>query len=424
MYINKIAETKDGLSEQQIRQLLEESIRDRDLKKVLIIPPDYTRYYSNAGHLTNIYYHMLKDRGCQVDVLIAQGSHEPLTQELFSKMYGDIPFEEMIPHRWREDVVQIGEVPADYIQGMMEGAWDDPEPLPVEVNQRLLDPSYDLILSIGQVVPHEVAGMANHAKNIFVGVGGSKMINKTHMIGAVYGMERLMGKDHSPVREVFDYALTHFLSDIPLLFVLTVTTAPQDQIVTHAIMIGDERIALEDAIAQAQIHNLIVLDRPIQKCVVYMKPDEFQTTWVGNKSVYRTRMARADGGELIVLAPGIRKFGEDPIQDKYIRKYGYRGRLQVLDAFRKNQDLQENMGTAAHLIHGSTDGRFTVTYAVKQISLDEIRSVHFQAASYEEMIKRYDPEKLEYGWNTMNDGEEIFYIPNPGLGLWIAKERM
>jgi hypothetical protein len=134
-------------------------------------------------------------------------------------------------------------------------------------------------------------------------------------------------------------------------------------------------------------------------------------------------MAMADGGELIILAPGVERFGEDDQVDRLIRKYGYRGRLKTLEEFRKpeNRDLQENMGAAAHLIHGSSDGRFTITYAVRDISKEEIDSVGFHAADYEEMAKKYDPEKLAYGYNTV-DGEEIYYIPNPALGLWINRE--
>ena len=155
---------------------------------------------------------------------------------------------------------------------------------------------------------------------------------------------------------------------VPLIFVMTITTAPHDQIVTHAVMIGDERKALEDAITQAQRYNLDFVDRPIKKCVVYMNPEEFQSTWVANKSIYRTRMAMADGGELVVLASGVKKFGENPEQDTIIRKYGYAGRLEILKLFQEQKDLRENMGTAAHLIHGSSDGRFSVTYAVENIS--------------------------------------------------------
>ena len=298
------------------------------------------------------------------------------------------------------------------------------DPIDVEVNKRLLDPSYDLILSIGQVVPHEVVGMANRNKNIFVGCGGSSMINSSHMLGAFYGLERIMGKDHTPVRNVFDYAEEHFLQNIPLSYILTVTTAPGGNIHTHGLFIGRERKYFEEAVKLAQQKNLIFVDRTFKKVVVLLDEKEFKSTWLGNKAVYRTRMAIADGGELIVLAPGVTKFGEDAQVDKLIRKYGYRGRLHTLEQFNKpeNSDLRENMGAAAHLIHGSSDGRFSITYAVKGIGQKEIESVGFRAASYDEMAKKYDPSKLQYGYNTIA-GEEIYYIPNPALGLWINRER-
>ena len=245
------------------------------------------------------------------------------------------------------------------------------------------------------------------------------------MVGAVYGMERMMGKDHTPVRKIFDYGMEHFLNKRPILFVLTVCTAPGGEIRTHGLFIGDTRKVLEAAIELAQEKNIDFVETGIKKCVVYLTPDEFKSTWLGNKSVYRTRMAIADGGELLVLAPGIERFGEDSKVDELIRKYGYKGRINTLEQFEKpeNQDLRDNMGAAAHLIHGSSDGRFTITYAVKNISKEEIESVGFCAADYDEMVKRYDPEVLQYGYNTLPDGEEVYFIPNPALGLWINKEK-
>ncbi len=412
-----------GLSREEITAALMQSLEGRSLKNVLIIPPDYTRFHSNSGLITNIYYHALVEMGCDVDILPALGTHVPVTEAEAKHMFGDIPYEKFLSHNWRTDVMKIGEVPAEYLEEITEGLWHDA--VDVEINRRVMDEKYDLIISVGQVVPHEVIGMANHAKNLFVGVGGADMINKSHMVGAVYGMERMMGKDHTPVRKVFDYALTRFLKDRPILFVLTVTTAPAGHIATHGLFIGEERSALEAAIALAQEKNIDFVETGIKKCVVYLTPEEFHSTWLGNKSVYRTRMAIADGGELLVLAPGIERFGEDEQVDKLIRKYGYKGRINTLEQFERaeNQDLRDNMGAAAHLIHGSSDGRFTITYAVKDISKEEIESVGFQAADYEEMARRYDPEKLAYGYNTLPDGEEIYFIPNPALGLWINKEK-
>ena len=419
--IYRIAEVDTGLTPEEIKTALLASLEGRDLKKVLILPPDFTRFHSNAGYITNVYYHALTDAGVQVDILPALGTHVPVTKPQWDAMFGDVPFDRMLVHNWRTDVVKLGEVPADYISEITEGLWT--EAVSVEVNRLVMDESYDLIISPGQVVPHEVIGMANHAKNFFVGVGGSQMINRSHMVGAVYGMERMMGKDHTPVRRMFDYGMEHFLKDRPILFVLTVTTAPGGVIRTHGLFIGEGRDCLTNAVKLAQEKNIDFVEHGLKKCVVYLDPSEFKSTWLGNKAVYRTRMAMADGGELIILAPGVERFGEDDRVDQLIRKYGYKGRLHTLEMFKQpeNENLRENMGAAAHLIHGSSDGRFSITYAVKEISKEEIASVGFQAADYDEMAKKYDPEKLQYGYNEVN-GEEIYFIPNPALGLWINRE--
>lgn len=420
--IYRIAETNSGLTQEEIKAALLQSLEGRTLKKVLILPPDFTRFHSGAGYITNVYYHTLTERGVQVDILPALGTHVAMTEEQWKAMFGDVPFERMLIHRWRTDVVKLGEIPSSFLSEITEGLWT--EPVNAEVNRLVMDKSYDLIISPGQVVPHEVIGMANHSKNLFVGVGGSEMINKSHMVGAVYGMERMMGKDHTPVRRMFDYGMEHFLKDRPLLFVLTVTTAPGGNIHTHGLFIGEGRECLTHAVKLAQQKNIDFVEHGLKKCVVYLEPSEFKSTWLGNKAVYRTRMAMADGGELIILAPGVERFGEDDKVDELIRKYGYRGRLHTLEEFRKpeNTDLHENMGAAAHLIHGSSDGRFTITYAVKDISQEEIASVGFHAADYEEMAAKYDPKTLQYGYNEVN-GEEIYYIPNPALGLWINREK-
>ena len=416
------AKTDEGLTQEEIKNALLKSLEGRSLKKVLILPPDFTRFHSGAGYITNVYYHTLTDMGVKVDIMPALGTHVAMTESQWTSMFGDVPYERMLVHRWRTDVVKLGEIPASFLSEITDGLWT--EPVSAEVNKLIMDESYDLIISPGQVVPHEVIGMANHSKNLFVGVGGSEMINKSHMVGAVYGMERMMGKDHTPVRRMFDYGMEHFLSRRPILFVLTVTTAPGGNIHTHGIFIGEGRECLTQAVKLAQQKNIDFVEHGLNKCVVYLEPSEFKSTWLGNKAVYRTRMAMADGGELIILAPGVERFGEDDRVDALIRKYGYRGRLNTLEQFKKeeNTDLRDNMGAAAHLIHGSSDGRFKITYAVKNISKEEISSVGFNAADYDEFARKYDPEKLQYGYNEV-DGEEIYYIPNPALGLWINREK-
>ena len=423
----RIAETAEGLSNAEIAQELEAALAAWEAEKgsvrnALVIPPDFTRYHSNAGFITQVFYRLLTAKGANVDVLPALGTHVPVSASQWATMFGDIPYEKMIVHNWRTDVVKLGEVPAAEIEKITEGLWK--EPVDVEVNRRLMDEKYDLIVSPGQVVPHEVIGMANHAKNIFVGIGGADMINKSHMIGAVCGMEKAMGRDHTPVRQIFDYAFTHYVAQRPILWVLTVNTAPGGKIRSHGLFIGQGRNCLTEAVKLAQVKNVDYVEHGLKKCVVYLDGSEFKTTWLGNKAIYRTRMAMADGGELIILAPAVHQFGEDQTVDGLIRKYGYKGRLHTLEVFRRDDaaDLRANMGAAAHLIHGSSDGRFSITYCVKDISKEEIESVGFKAADYDEMARKYDPAKLEYGSNTV-DGEEVYFIPNPALGLWINREK-
>jgi len=414
-----IYEYENGISGEQLREALAKSLEGRDLKKVLILPPDFTRMYSGAGKITAVYYELLKDT-CHVDIMPALGTHAPMTQAEWVAFFGEgVPFDRMIVHNWRNDVVKLGEVPASFVSEVSEGLVQNS--MDVEVNRRLLDPSYDLILSIGQVVPHEVVGMANYSKNIFVGCGGSSMINSSHMLGAFYGMERIMGRDFSPVRKVFDYAEENFLSKIPLLYVLTTTTNCGDEVTIHGLYIGRERSNFEAAVRKSQQINLTHMKQRLQKVVVYLDPREFKSTWLGNKSIYRTRMAIADGGELIVLAPAVGQFGEDMENDRLIRKYGYVGRETVLKLVEENDDLKANLSVAAHLIHGSSDGRFNITYCAGKLTEEEVRGAAFNYIPYEEAAAKYDPAKLTDGFNTV-DGEEIFYISNPALGLWVCDD--
>ena len=389
-------------------------------RKVLAVPPDITRLHSQAGVLTRLVWEYYGPR--LTDVLPAIGTHTPMADEQIAGMYAGVPRELFRVHDWKSGLATLGEVPAEYIREVSEGkldfAW------PAQVDRLLQDGGHDLILSIGQVVPHEVVGMANYTKNIFVGTGGRDGINKSHYLGAVYGMERMMGRADTPVRRVLNYAAEEFAAHLPIVYVLTVVGAAEDgSLAVRGLYIGDDHDCFNRAAELSLEVNFQMLDEPLAKVVCYLDPAEFKSTWLGNKSIYRTRMAMANGGELVVLAPGLREFGEDAEIDKIIRKYGYVGTERVLELVEENDDLKESLGAAAHLIHGSTEGRFTVTYCPGHLSEEEIRSVNFGWADLEEMSRRYDPEKLEHGWNTLPDGEKIYYIGNPALGLWAFRER-
>ena len=419
-----VENNKKPLTEGGINQALDRVVEaNSDKKHVLLVPPDNTRSLSGAGYITPYLYKAFSKAGADVKVMPALGTHMQMTEEELHSFFGkDIPMDAYLTHDYKNGVKKIGEVPAKYISEISEGLMD--EKIDAEVDTALLDGSFDAIFSIGQVVPHEVVGMANYSKNIFVGLGGEKMIGATHMLGAVYGMERIMGQDHSPVRKVFDYAEEHFIGGMPLTYILTVCTAEDEKINIHGLYIGRERSLFEKGVALSQELNLNYMERAPKKIVVHLDEHEFKTTWVGNKSIYRTRMAIDDGGELIVIAPGVRQCGESPEPDRLIRKYGYVGRIKVLDIYKdKSEELRANPSIAAHLIHGSSDGRFKITYCPGGMDKAQVESLGFSYMDIDEAKKKYKFDSLKYGWNDVN-GEEIFFIPNPAIGLWVDGKRI
>jgi nickel-dependent lactate racemase len=390
-------------------------------KKVLVVPPDFTRFHSRAGDITSLIYKYYKDN--LKDILPALGTHVPMTEHELGEMYKGVPKELFRVHDWRKDVVTVGTVPGEFVSKITDGALD--YSWPAQLNKLVFNGGHDLILSVGQVVPHEVIGMANYNKNLFVGTGGPEGINKSHFVGAVYGMERIMGKAINPVRSLLNYASDNFITHLPVVYVHTVIGRDETgKLVIRGLFIGDDADVFTLAADLSIKVNFTLLEKPLKKVVVYLDPSEFKSTWLGNKSIYRTRMAMADNGELIVLAPGLKEFGEDKEIDRLIRKYGYRGTPATLKSLKSNEELQNNLSAAAHLIHGSSEGRFSITYCPGNLTRAEIESVNFKYHDLNDMMKKYDPAKLKDGINKMDDGEEIFYISNPALGLWTSRERL
>jgi nickel-dependent lactate racemase len=420
LYFGAGSETHD-LTEDDVKQGLFAALDKMGKKqKVMVIPPDITRLHSFSGQLTQQAWEYYGET--ITDIMPALGTHVPMTSSEISKMFGDVPQHLFRDHDWRNDVVTLGTAPASFIKELSEGQLDFE--WPAQINKLLLEGDFDLILSIGQVVPHEVVGMANHSKNILIGTGGAEAIHASHYLGAVFGMERMMGRADTPVRQILNYGCEKFISHLPIIYVQTVIGKDRQtgELKVRGLYIGDYE-AFEKASELSLKVNFELLEKPLNKVVVYLPPEEFRTTWLGNKSIYRTRMAIADGGELIVIAPGLKEFGEDKEIDALIRKYGYKTTPEILSFVKENKDLSSNLSAAAHLIHGSSENRFTVTYCPGIITKTEIESVNYQYGDIDTISQRYNPEKLKDGFNTMSDGEEIFYISNPALGLWAYKGR-
>ncbi len=416
-----IGSVDTDLPPQQLNSLVADSLaRLGERHRVLAVPPDQSREHSQAGQLTGFVYNYYGDR--LKAVLPAIGTHTPMRPDQLAHMFPSVPPELFKVHNWRTDVETLGEVPAEFIceqsEGQLDYAW------PAQVNKLISSGGFDLILSIGQVVPHEVIGMANFTKNILIGTGGREGINRSHYLGAVYGMERIMGRAVNPVRNVLNYASEHFLRHLPIVYVQTVVgRKPDGSLAVRGLFIGDDMECFLLASELSLKVNFEILDRQIAKAVVFLDPSEFHSTWIGNKAVYRTRMALADGAELIILAPGVHEFGEDKGIDNLIRKYGYRGTPHTLKAVKENPDLAADLSAAAHLIHASSEGRFNITWCPGQLSKEEVEGVGFCYGDLNEMTRRYDPQELNQGWNQVG-AEEVFFVGNPGLGLWAHRSRL
>ncbi|HUY80579.1 MAG TPA: lactate racemase domain-containing protein [Acidobacteriaceae bacterium] len=395
------------------------------LKRVLLLPPDLTRAHSGSGKVTEWLYQEIirREPNAHVRVIPTLGQHIPHTEAENKWMFGSIPNDIILPHDWRNGVSHVGEIPGSMVKETTGGAAD--WPIPVDMNSTLMDEHWDLIINIGHVVPHEVLGFANHNKNYFIGLGGKDTICASHIAAAVYGVENNLGCLITPLRACYNWAEKEMLRHLPdVYFQIVMQRDPANRLVTSGLFIGDDLDTYLQAAKRSRKQNITIFDKPIRKVVAVMQADEFRATWVANKAVYRTRMAIADGGELLVIAPGVERFGEQPEVEALIRKYGYKGNERTLRLYKTEADMQAIPHGVAHLIHGSSEGRFTITYAPGRLTRAEIESVGYQYADLAEVQRRYDPAKMQEGWNTMPDGEEVFYISTPSAGLWATDAKL
>ena len=411
-------ENTAALPWERIEEMLRGFINDHpEWKSVLLLPPDITRFHSGAGKITAFFYRELTARGVQVMVLPALGTHEPMSRAQQLRMFGDgIPEDVYLVHDFRKAITEIGTVPADVMEKISNGLFT--EEVRVSVNRELVSGKYDAILSIWQVSSHEIAGMAGYTKNILVGCGGGEMINVSHFLGVFYGLEKLLGVDHNPVRDLFDYVQTTMLDKlIPLTFIQTVMVQVGEEDTYRGVYISRDRQAFEAAVALCQQVNFNYVEKPIRKCVVWMDPENYHSTWVTNKAIYRTQLAVEQGGEIIIISPGVRMFGENDLADGIIRKYGYLPRETVLEMRKTDETLSKNLSMAGHLIHGVPDG-IRVTYCTDLLSREEIEHANFAYMSVEDALAKYPCENWETGWKTLEDGEEIYFVRNAALGMW------
>ncbi|WP_321289550.1 lactate racemase domain-containing protein [uncultured Sunxiuqinia sp.] len=390
-------------------------------KKVLLLPPDITRAHSGAGWITEFFYNYFA-KMADVYVIPTLGQHVPHTEDQNKWMFGGIPEDKILKHDWRNDGKKIGTIPANYVEKITQGKanWE----IPISINRTVLEGNWDLIINVGHVVPHEVLGFANHNKNYFIGLGGKDTICASHMAAACYGIENNLGSLVTPLRHCYNKAENEFLSHLPDVYIQVVMAYNNEGKLVHTgFYCGDDLDTYLLAAKQSKSENITIVP-PLKKVVAIMQGDEFFSTWVANKAVYRTRKAMADGGELIIIAPGLKRFGEQDEVDQIIRKYGYSGTEKIMKYWKDNEELQDLTHATAHLIHGSSEDRFKITYAPGHLTKDEIESVNFGYLDYNKAMEMYSPAKLKNGFNILPNGEEIYFISTPSAGLWTTKEKL
>ena len=424
-----------GLDELEtlVVRIAETEILAAGVRRVLLVPPDHTRLHSRAGEIAGILFEALCAAGCDVAVLPATGTHAAMTPGETELLFGGrVPFERVLVHRLRDGLARLGEIGADEVSALSSGRLATA--IPVEVDEQLLA-GWDLVVSIGQVVPHEVVGMANFTKNLVIGLGGAATIDRSHFLGAVCDLEAIMGRADSPVRDAVDAGFDRFLADrVEVLWLLTVIEDTPAGVVHRGLFAGRGGsaaaggAAFRAAAALSARRNVEVVPEPFQRVACRLDPAEFRSTWLANKAVYRTRMALADDGELVVLAPGVVRFGEDPAVDVLIRRNGYRGTAAVLEAVEADPELAANLGAAAHLIHGSSEGRFRITYCTDPerggLSPDELEQVGYGWRPLAAELALLGVEdSTPSGPRVDREGRPFVHLANPALGLWAAAGR-
>lgn len=394
-------------------------------KRVLLLPPDITRAHSGSGWIVEELYKIFTAQGADVHLIPTLGQHVPHTPEQNKWMFGSVPEEKIHVHDWRSGSTVIGEVPSSFVKEVSAGKVD--WAIPVSLDNFLLNGKWDLVLNVGHVVPHEVLGFANHNKNYFIGLGGKDMICASHLMAACCGIENNLGTLTTPLRKCFNKAEEDYLGFLPdAYFEVVMAYNDEGKLVHTGVYAGDDVETYLEAARASQKQNITVVP-PLKKIVAVMQGDEFYSTWVANKAIYRTRKALAQDGELLIIAPGLERFGEQPEIDAIIRKYGYSGTENVMRLYKEcpdDGDLKNFAVGTAHLIHGSSEGRFKITYAPGKMSQKDIESVCFNYADINETLKRYNPAELKNGFNTMPDGEEIYFISTPSAGLWSTADRL
>ncbi|HST23503.1 MAG TPA: lactate racemase domain-containing protein [Blastocatellia bacterium] len=375
--------------------------------RVLAIIPDKTRD-DNTDLLFPFAAEALASRGvAQFDALVAQGTHQPMTEEekrlKTGAAHAVLPgLGKIYDHKWdqAEELVTIGELSSERVRELTEGLID--RSILLQVNRLLTPRLYDTVLVFGATVPHEVAGFSGGAKYFFPGVSGPELTHVTHWLGALATIENIIGRVETPTRRMIE-AAAEFISARVISFNSVVTRDDDGRIRTHALFAGDIREALRQAAEVSRKVHIKYTGRKYWR-VVALLDEHYDEMWVGGKASYKLGSIIEDGGELLIHAPHLRSISET--HGRLIERYGYAPLEVVAEMVNSSAELTANLCVAAHLAHVSyasrkdDRGRIVPRYSITLASsIDEATCTHVNLGYMD--YREFRREHYENDLNTL-----------------------
>ena len=353
--LSTIAAPGKGVSDQQVVQLVSQACPSQDYRgrRVLLVVPDGTRT-APVGLMFKTLHQQIGSATKTFDVLIALGTHPPMSEEAIcgrleismaerQAQYRNVRF---FNHEWDNPAAlkEVGVIPAADIHGLTNGLFS--MDVSVEINKLVFD--YDQIIIAGPVFPHEVVGFSGGNKYLFPGIGGPKILNFFHWLGAVCTNPMIIGNKWTPVRKVVDRAGA-MVSVSKLCLAMVV--APDKSL--SGVFIGTPEGAWDEASELSKRIHITYKKNPF-KTVVSCAPAMYDEIWVAGKCMYKLEPVVADGGELIIYAPHVKEISVT--HGRLISEIGYHCR----DYFLKQWDRfkQYPWGVLAHSTHVRGIGTF------------------------------------------------------------------
>jgi nickel-dependent lactate racemase len=409
-----------SLSGDEMRAIIEEALECAPAgARALAIIPDKTRD-DTTRLLFPFAAQALARRGAtQLDALVAQGTHQSMTdEEKRAKIGADsaqVPgLGRIFDHRWdvEEELITIGELDARRVRELTGGLID--QSIPLRVNRLLAAGRYDLILIFGATVPHEVAGFAGGAKYFFPGVAGPELTHVTHWLGALSAIENVIGRIETPARRMIE-AAADFVSAKVISFNSVVTREVEGDIQTRALFAGDLREAFRRAAEISRQVHIKYTGRRYQR-VVAILDEHYDEMWVGGKASYKLGGVIEEGGELLIYAPGLNSLSET--HGKLIERYGYAPLEIVAEMVTGSTELMANLCVAAHLAHVSYGSRkdasgrilprFRITLAT---GIDEATCRRVNLGYIDHKLVRFEEFKRD---------SETLIVENAGRDLYLV----